>query len=194
MTDESKSRGVASRRLARTLALVAVTMFGFGYAMVPLYNAFCELTGLNGRTGERIAAETVERMPQDVTREVTVEFVTAVNAGFPWEFRPAISQISVHPGVETEVMFEASNRGSAAITGQAVPSVTPTESTRFFSKTECFCFTQQTLTAGETKQMPVRFVVNPKLPKHIQTITLGYTFFRAEQQAAVSPRGNEPNT
>jgi len=187
---------VATRRLVTRLSLLVLAMFGFGYLLVPLYDVFCEVTGLNGKTG-RITTAQAAATQIDTSRTVTVEFVTSVNAGFPWAFRPVVSRIDVHPGEETEVMFEAVNRGADTIAGQAVPSVAPNEAARFFSKTECFCFTQQTLAAGEARRMPVRFVVNPKLPPNIQTLTLGYTFFRSTVQAAAnsdSAAGNAPRS
>lgn len=175
----------ATRRLVARLSLLVLAMFGFGYLLVPLYDVFCEVTGLNGKTG-RITRVEAAATQVDMSRTVTVEFVTSVNAGFPWTFRPVVSRIDVHPGEETEVMFEAVNRSAGPVAGQAVPSVAPNEAARFFSKTECFCFTQQTLAAGEAKRMPVRFIVNPRLPQHIQTLTLGYTFFRSTAQAAAN--------
>ncbi len=177
----------ANRRLISKLLLVVLAMFGFGYLLVPLYNVFCEITGVNGKTGRLSTAEAAA-IPVDNARLITVEFVTNVNSGFPWAFKPMMSRVAVHPGIETEVMFEATNRSADTVTGQAVPSVAPNAAARFFSKTECFCFTQQTLTTGETRQMPVRFVVNPKLPKNIQTLTLGYTFFRSTIQVSASPK------
>jgi len=186
------AHNTATTRLVAKLLVVVVAMFGFGYLMVPLYNVFCELTGLNGRAG-RMSVETAQTLQRDDSRQVKVEFVTSVNAGFPWQFKPLQASVTVHPGEETQVLFEVSNQSDAAVTGQAVPSVSPIEVTRFFSKTECFCFTQQTLASRETKQMPVRFVVNPKLPATVDTITLGYTFFRSNVQE-VAPGGVTPNS
>ena len=175
-----------NRRLVSKLMVLVVTMFGFGYLLVPLYNVFCEVTGLNGKTG-RLSVVEAAAISVDHSRVVTVEFVTTVNSGFPWEFKPLVTRIEVHPGVETEAIFEVTNRNSETVIGQAVPSVAPNSAARFFSKTECFCFTQQTLAAGETRRMPVRFVVDPRLPKNIQTLTLGYTFFRSTMQVSVNP-------
>lgn len=172
----------ANRRLAVKLFGVTVLMFGFGYALVPLYDVFCEITGLNGKTG-RLTDEAAVALVADESRLVTVEFVTSVATTLPWGFEPTVAQVKVHPGVETLVMFEAVNRTDHAIVGQAVPSVAPSAAARYFSKTECFCFTQQELAPGEAKQMPVRFVVNPRLPEHIRTLTLGYTFFETTPTA-----------
>jgi cytochrome c oxidase assembly protein subunit 11 len=182
----------ATRRLATRLLLVVVAMFGFGYLLVPLYDVFCEVTGLNGKTG-RMTAEAAEAFTPDPTRTVTVEFVTNVNAGFSWSFRPLVTRVEVNPGAQTEVMFEVTNRSSDATVGQAVPSVAPNEAARFFSKTECFCFTEQKLAAGETRQMPVRFIVDPRLPKNIESLTLGYTFFRATSPATAGRETADKN-
>jgi cytochrome c oxidase assembly protein subunit 11 len=179
----------ANRRLAGRLVVVVVAMFGFGYLMVPLYNVFCEVTGLNGKTG-RMSTEAAAGLGVDHSRTVSVEFVTSVNAGFPWTFRPLVTRVDVHPGEETQVMFEATNRGSEGSVGQAIPSVAPNGAARFFSKTECFCFSQQPLQAGETRQMPVRFVVDPKLPQGIDTLTLAYTFFRSTANVSARDGGS----
>ena len=177
---------IANHRLVSKLMVLVFAMFGFGYLLVPMYNVFCEVTGLNGKTG-RLSVVEAAAIPVDTSRVVTVEFVTNVNSGFPWVFKPMVMRIEVHPGVETEAIFEVTNRSSETAIGQAVPSVAPNSAARFFSKTECFCFTQQTLAAGETRRMPVRFVVDPRLPKKIQTLTLGYTFFRSTMQVSVNP-------
>lgn len=178
----------ATGPLVRKLCVLVIAMFGFGYAIVPLYSAFCKATQLDGRT-RRVSEAAVATMAKDLGREVTVEFVTNVNSNLPWNFRPLVSSVKVHPGVETAVEFEVSNRSTDPIIGQAIPSIVPAEVARFFSKTECFCFTQQTLAAGETRRMPVRFVVNPKIPQQVARLTLGYTFFRATPQvSATAPR------
>ncbi|MBM4226544.1 MAG: cytochrome c oxidase assembly protein [Gammaproteobacteria bacterium] len=187
MTTETQQR--ATRRLVSRLALVVVAMFGFGYLLVPLYDVFCEVTGMNGKTG-RLSAEQANSMTADPSRLVTVEFVTSVNSGFPWNFKPMVSRVEVVPGKQMEVMFEVTNRTSDTAIGQAVPSVAPNEAARYFSKTECFCFTEQKLAPGETRQMPVRFIVDPRLPKNIESLTLGYTFFRSTVQVSASPAQN----
>ena len=173
----------AIRRTAARLALATCVMFGFGYALVPLYNVFCEVTGLNGKTG-RLTAEAAAGVGIDQSRLVTVEFVTNVGAGMPWEFKPLVSKVRVHPGAETQVEFEASNQASFAVTGSAVPSVAPNAAARYFSKTECFCFTQQSLEPHESRTMPVRFVVDPRLPRDVEVLTLAYTFFESVSASA----------
>lgn len=176
----------ANRRIVTRLLTATCLMFAFGYALVPLYNVFCEVTGLNGKTGRVTQAE-VSAGAVDESRLVTVEFVTNVNAGMPWEFRPVTNKISVHPGAETLVEFVASNTAVFPVTGSAVPSVAPNSAARYFNKTECFCFSQQALGPGETRRMPVRFVVDPKLPESVTVLTLAYTFFESVETAAQTP-------
>lgn len=171
----TESTTIRTRRTARHLALVAAGMFAFGYALVPLYDVFCEITGLNGKTG-RLDAAQVE-LGVDPARTVTVEFVAHVNGDLPWSFAPEVRKVEVHPGALTEANFTAVNRSSEAITGNAVPSVAPGRASRYFSKTECFCFTAQRLEPGEQKRLPLRFVVDPRLPADVRTLTLSYTFF-----------------
>lgn len=186
-------RQTAIRRTSLRLLVVTCLMFGFGYALVPLYNVFCEITGLNGKTG-RLSAEQAAVVTVDEARTVTVEFVTNVNAGMPWEFRPLVSKVQVHPGQPTTVEFEAVNFAQYPVTGSAVPSVAPNAASRYFAKTECFCFTQQVLDAGETRRMPVRFVVDPKLPDTVRVLTLAYTFFESESTAAFGGDGADPRS
>lgn len=168
----------ANRRLALKLAAVAVGMFGFGYALVPLYEVVCEYTGLGGRTGIVTAVEAAA-LGVDRGREVVVEFDTNVNGSLPWSFAALQRRITVHPGEITEVHFVAQNIANRTVVGQAVPSVAPARASPYFNKTECFCFTQQALAPGERREMPVRFVVGPDLPSGVNTVTLSYTFFEA---------------
>ena len=165
-------------RIENKLAILAVAMFGFGYALVPLYNVFCEITGLNGKTGT-IAREQAEKLDVDRGRMVTVEFDTNVNGSLPWSFRAAEQKLRVHPGEIADAVFVVENNSDKTIIGQAIPSVAPAQASLFFNKTECFCFTRQTLAPRERKEMLVRFVVGPDLPKKISTMTLSYTFFLA---------------
>ncbi len=170
----------ANRRFALKLAGLTLAMFGFGYALVPIYNVFCEITGINGKTG-RVEASALDGAV-DLSREVTVEFITSVNGSFALEFEPEVTRMTVHPGGLYEASFVASNLSDRATVGQAVPSVAPSSAASHFNKTECFCFTQQSFKARESKRMPVRFVVDRDLPEHVRTITLSYTFFDAGQQ------------
>ena len=162
--------------LAGKLAVVTVLMFGFGYALVPLYDLICDITGLNGTTGV-VSDAKASVLEVDESRTVKVQFISTVNSSLDWDFAPVVDEMMVHPGKVYETEFVAVNRASAPVTGQAVPSVAPVEGARYFNKTECFCFTKQTLAAGERKQMPVRFVVDTRIDPDIEEVTLSYTFF-----------------
>lgn len=187
----SKRRGI-DKAIARTsvkVGAVALGMFAFGYALVPLYDVICEVTGLNGKTG-RAEARTVERVAVD--RWVTVEFTGNTMAGLPWDFRPLQHSMRVQPGQTVTAYYEVSNTTGDAITGQAVPSVAPNKAAAHFKKIECFCFTQQSLQAGESRKMPVLFVVNPELPKDVSTVTLSYAFFNADRDSSSKYGGGAP--
>ena len=172
----------ANRRLAIKLFAVTVAMFGFGFGMSPMYDLMCRAFGLNGKTG-RVAEQEVAQ-PVDANRTVTVEFTALATSGLPWEFKPLVKKLEVHPGKTMEVKYLARNLAREEITGQAVPSVTPGVSATHFKKIECFCFTRQTLKPGEAREMPVRFVVDAGLDKDVRTITLSYTFFNADKASA----------
>lgn len=171
----------ANRRSARRLAVAAVAMFGFGYALVPLYDVFCEVTGIGGKTG-RIDGDRATAV--DKSRWVTIEFTSGVNQGMPWEFRPATTTARVHPGEIATTTYYARNLSNEPIVGRAVPSVTPNAAASHFKKVECFCFSEQRLEGQEEKVMPVRYVVSPDLPADIRTITLSYTFFNTNKAPA----------
>jgi cytochrome c oxidase assembly protein subunit 11 len=171
-------------------------MFGFGYAMIPLYKQMCEITGINIlAVGERDVpggASGAANTQVDLSRTITVEF--DANARGPWEFKPAVRSVQVHPGEMTTVMYEFRNVQNRRMTAQAIPSYAPRNAANHFNKVECFCFRQYTLNPGEKKEWPVVFVVDPKLSKDVKTITLSYTFFEvgapmppAPQSAAVGP-------
>ncbi len=177
----------AQQRLIRRNALVLVAfvagMFGFGYATVPLYNALCQITGLNGKVaGEAIKEPVVASV--DRTRMIKVQFVTTVNGGRPWQFVAEQPVVSVHPGEFTTVMFHARNTEDHDLVAQAVPNVAPIEAARYLRKSECFCFRNQPFKTGELKEMPVRFVIDRELPAEVDTVTLSYTFFDVTQAAA----------
>ena len=179
--------GSNNKRLAAWLAIIPVCMFGFGYLLVPLYEVFCDVTGINGDTGVVSQAEALAK-EADIERLVTVEFDTNINGQLPWNFRPGIHKLKVHPGEMNKVAFYAENYSGREITGQAIPSVAPAQASLFFNKTECFCFSQQTLAPGEGKEMDVVFVVDTALPRDISTMTLSYTFFEvAKPVAATTP-------
>lgn len=170
---------------AAKLGLVVLGMFGFGFALVPLYNVFCDITGLNGKTGV-VGAEQVKAYAVDTSREVTVEFVTSLNQGMNWEFAPTTRKMKVHPGQVYSTMFVARNLYAQDMVGQAVPSVMPSVASKYFNKTECFCFVNQSFAAGQRREMPVSFVIDPALPPEVDTVTLSYTFFDVTQTAAKS--------
>lgn len=180
MSDQSQSANL--RSVARILVVV-VAMFGFGYLMVPLYSVFCELTGLNGKTGRVDEQAVAARYHVDKDRLVTVQFVVNSNQGMPWDVTPDQLELQVHPGEIIATSFTARNPTGRDMVGQAVPSVAPNVAGRYFNKTECFCFTQQKLAAGERREMPLHFVVDPRLPKDVRTLTLAYTFFDVTGQA-----------
>jgi cytochrome c oxidase assembly protein subunit 11 len=163
----------------RKLSMLAVIMFGFGFALVPFYKKICEVTGVNNV----IKADAAVNTQIDAARVVTVEFDSNLRKELPWTFRALQPDARVHPGEMVTVMYEISNRSQHAVTGQAIPSYGPQLAARYFKKLECFCFTQQTLQPGETKQMPVVFVIERGLPDDVNTITLSYTFFEVEGTA-----------
>lgn len=171
-----------NRRLARKLVLVTLAMFAFGFALVPLYDVFCQITGLNGKTGRLDPQVATAAGQVDTGRWVTVEFIANVAQGLPWELRPVVKKMRVHPGEMVNAAYYARNLADRSMTGQAVPSVTPGVAAAHFKKLECFCFSHQELKAGEGKEMPLRYVVQPDLPKDISTVTLSYTFFNVDPQ------------
>lgn len=170
---------VSHKLLMRKLVLICIAMFGFGFALVPLYDVFCRYTGINGKT-ENTAAAASRRI--DESREISVEFIANTDAGIPWQFAPEITRISVHPGQVKVVNFLAENLSAEATIGRAVPSVSPGEAARYFKKIECFCFVEQPLDAHQGKAMPVQFYIDPDLPKHFTTITLSYRLYRSPVQ------------
>ena len=171
---------ISSKQLIK-LVMIPVLMFGFGFALVPLYDVFCEVTGLNGKTG-RVEAATVDQKTVDTSRTIRVKFLANTGTGLPWQFKPLVNEMDIHPGQIYEAMYEVSNRADRVTMGQAVPSVSPTPASLHFNKTECFCFTQQELAAYETREMPLRFVINHQIPEDIVEVTLSYTFFNIEKK------------
>lgn len=171
-----------NRMVVKLLAIV-VGMFGFGFALVPLYDVLCDALGINGKTSETAAV--YESVEIDESRLVTVDFITRINTGMPWEFRTETKQVKVHPGQLNQVDFYVKNPASKAIVGQAVPSVSPGPAAIYMNKTECFCFEQQTLQAGEEMLMPMQFYVDPQLPDDITYFTVQYTLYNVTASAAV---------
>ena len=187
MNDTALQR--SNRRTAIRLGAVVLAMFAFGFALVPLYDVICEVTGLNGRSAALTGTAAPTTLTVDTGRTVTVEFVAILNQGLDWTFSPAVRQMEVHPGQQYLTHFVARNRRDAASVGQAVPSVSPASAARHFNKTECFCFTRQAFEPQESREMPVAFVVDPRLPPGIERLTLAYTFFELTD-AAAGPHGN----
>lgn len=173
MSDPQRSRSV--QKQVYLLLLVAVLMFGFGYALVPLYNVLCDAFGLNGKTGGQVERAVVSAV--DRSRTITVQFVSMNNAQLPWKFYPYRKSVEVHPGENTKIAYFAKNESGRTMTVQAIPSVAPGLAAKYLKKTECFCFARQTLATGETMDMPLLFHIDRELPKDVQEITLSYTLF-----------------
>ncbi|GAA0817777.1 cytochrome c oxidase assembly protein [Colwellia asteriadis] len=169
------SETVSHSKTVKKLSLVVLAMFGFGFALVPLYDVFCDITGLNGKTND--TAATYNANGVDESRTITVQFITRNAQGIPWQFSPVINSIDVHPGEMKFVKFYAKNKAGHAMTGQAVPSVSPGMAANYFNKIECFCFTNQPLAAGEEVEMGLQFYVDQDLPSDISTLTLSYTLY-----------------
>ena len=163
----------ANRRLILRLLMLVVVMFGFGFALVPIYDVMCQAFGINGKTaGAYDGAQMV-----DEARQVRVQFLATNAAGMVWEFGPQADELVVNPGQPSDMLFVAHNPTDKPMTAQAIPSVAPSKAAAFFHKTECFCFTQQVLQPGERIEMPVRFIVDRDLPKDVKHLTLAYTLF-----------------
>ena len=166
----------ANQQTLVKLLVVAVMMFGFGFAMVPFYRAICDALGLNNV----VKADIVANTQVDAGRFVTIEFDANLRSNLPWTFTPVEKSVRVHPGALTQVTYEVRNRSDRAVTGQAIPSFGPQLAAGYFKKLDCFCFTQQTLAPGEVRMMPVAFVIEPGFPQDVNTVTLSYTFFEVE--------------
>lgn len=179
METQGRNGGDQSRKLNAQmfgkLVVIAVLMFGFGYALVPIYKKICEITGVNILTPKDVGVASAGNTQIDKSRTITVEF--DANAQGPWRFRPTVNSVQVHPGEMTQVVYEVVNTQARSINGQAIPSYAPQQVMAHFKKIECFCFQQQTLGPNEAKQMPVVFYIDPALPRDVKTITLSYTFF-----------------
>jgi cytochrome c oxidase assembly protein subunit 11 len=188
-TPKRQLLGRDNRLMLGKLTVVVGLMFGFGYALVPMYNAICNALGINnlarselltnGHSGEKVNTQV------DPSRTITIEFDT--NARGPWDFKPAVRSLDVHPGQLTTVMYEFKNTQDRTMAAQAIPSYAPKQAMAHFNKLECFCFNEYTLKPGETKQWPVVFVVDSKLPKDVRTITLSYTFFEVGGKIPPAP-------
>jgi cytochrome c oxidase assembly protein subunit 11 len=175
MAYEKSGRLELNKRLMGKLFVVAVLMFGFGYALIPVYKQMCEVLGINVLTQQDGMAVYDKNTQVDKSRTIRIELDG--NAQGPWRFRPVQRSIDVHPGELATVMYEVVNTQARTVQAQAIPSYAPQSATPHFMKVECFCFKQQTLKANEARQMPVVFYIDPKLPREVKTITLSYTFF-----------------
>ena len=162
-------------KIVKRLLLTVAGMFAFGFALVPLYNVFCEVTGFNGRTNNEPAA--VSQHEVDKSRTVRVQFITRTAQGIPWKFEPEIKEVRVHPGEVRVVNFLAANPTPDDMVAQAIPSIAPAEASLYLNKVECFCFNQQPLAAGNDAKMPMQFYIAPDIPAHITTFTLSYTLY-----------------
>jgi len=164
-----------NRNMTWKLLAIAAGSFGFGFALVPLYNVLCSVTGYGDQSKLRQQVSTIEH--PDVSRTVTVEFLADVASSGDWEFRPVVRTITVHPGQLYTAQFYAHNLTGRDTVAQAVPNIAPSEVAAYFHKTECFCFSPQHFNLNEGRNMPVRFIIDPALPSHIDLITLAYTFY-----------------
>lgn len=188
---EPQARSGHKQMVVKLVVIVAV-MFGFGYAMVPMYRAICAALGINVLSlAEREVPGTASRAKPntqvDLSRTITIEF--DANARGPWSFKPEIRSLEVHPGQLNTVIYEFRNDQPRAMSAQAIPSYAPKQSTAHFNKLECFCFNEYTLQPGESKRWPVVFVIDPKLPRDVKTITLSYTFFEVGGKVPAAPAG-----
>lgn len=178
-----------NRSMLLKLLVVTAAMFGFGYALVPMYKQICEALGINVLTLSegRVAGKEKPNTQLDPTRTVTVEF--DANARGPWQFKPARNSLQVHPGEMATVEYEFRNVQNRTMVAQAIPSYAPMQAGPHFNKVECFCFSEWTLKPGESKRWPVTFVIDNKLPKDVTTITLSYTFFEVGGRVPAEPKG-----
>jgi cytochrome c oxidase assembly protein subunit 11 len=173
------THAIDNRRMLTKLSIVAVAMFGFGFALVPFYNHICRALGVDSLVDRDEAPANTQ---VDLTRKVTIE-LDANSHDIPWRFQPLVRHLEVHPGEIVHVEYEVANVRSAPVTGQAVVSYGPALAGRYVHKLDCFCFTQQTLAAGETRRMPVTFIVDGSIPADINTFTLSYTFFEVAHRS-----------
>ncbi|MEI6860394.1 MAG: cytochrome c oxidase assembly protein [Shewanella sp.] len=179
----SQIQGKSNRKLISMLIAGAVGMFGFGFALVPLYDVLCEKLGINGKTQN--SASTYKSIIIDKSRTITIEFMTQIQNDMPWEFKPAVKRMQVYPGELVHTNFNAKNLSKQTIIGQAIPSVSPGQGAAYFNKTECFCFNQQRLKAEESAELPLIFFVDPDLPDSITTLTLSYTLYNITDRGYV---------
>lgn len=178
---DSKQAHQNNTKLVGKLVVITCLMFGFGFALVPLYDVFCEVTGINGKTNE--SAVNYQAIGIDESRTITVEFLTRTHNGMPWEFRSTKQRVEVHPGELNRIDFYIQNPSRNAIIGRAIPSVSPGTAALYLNKTECFCFNYQPLEAGAEALMPMQFYVDPQIPEDINVFTVQYTMFNVTEDA-----------
>ncbi|MCW8905735.1 MAG: cytochrome c oxidase assembly protein [Sedimenticola sp.] len=196
MNSESNPLARKKQRTVWLLSLLVLGMFGFGFALVPLYDLLCQVTGIqsvNVRNATINRAEVSQAdKPQGIqSRTITIKFDTSVHPSLPWEFEPMQRNLKVHPGQLYQVNFSARNRSSESITGQAIPSVAPWQATPFLNKLECFCFNQQTLAGGESVEMPLKFMISNDLPDEVRSLTLSYSLMKLVQPAGNASSGRK---
>lgn len=193
---QEQNQHKANKKTLGRFSLIAVAMFGFGFALAPMYEAFCSAFGINGRfvdiqDGSYDASKKVANITEvDKSRVVTVQFTASRNQNMNWEFKALENIVKVNPGEVRVVKFYAKNNTDKTVIAQAVPSISPGQATKYLNKIECFCFTQQTFKPGEAREMPLRFVVDPAMPSKISTLTLAYTFFDTQNRKASNDKAN----
>ncbi len=186
MTDKTIIKKRKAKRLLISLFLLTIIMFGFGFALVPLYDVLCNVLGINGKTN---TSSVSNRSLVDKSRSITVQFLATNNESLPWEFHPMIKKVELHPGQNIKIAYYAKNDSERVMTVQAIPSVTPGLAASHLKKTECFCFNQQTLKPGQSMEMPIIFHLDNSLPKNINEVTLSYTLFEAKKPAKNKTKG-----
>ena len=174
MSQPSTKPANKHKRIILITVGIAIGMFGFGFALVPIYNVMCKTLGINGKTANHAIAN---HAVVNKSRTITIEFVTTNNSNLPWTFRPETRKMKIHPGADNQVIFYAKNLTNQTMTVQAIPSVTPGLAAKHLKKTECFCFTRQTFKAHQALEMPVVFHIDNEIPEYIHEITLSYTLF-----------------
>jgi len=197
MAESNAQSGAAApdhRKVVRRALLAVGGAFFFCFSLIPIYSIYCEITGANGKTGQITGNDAPAYI--DRSRTITVQFDGTSHSSLPWEFKPEVREMTVHPGELAGAVFYAQNLDAESIVGQAVPSVAPNVASIYFNKTECFCFTEQLLAPGERREMPVRFVIDPDIPESVKTVTLSYTFFlnelATERVAKETPVADNP--
>ncbi len=181
VVNNNKSNKKSNKKIIYWIVLCLLLSFAFSYALVPLYNTFCKITGLNGKTDGRYKVEYASTV--DASRSIRVQFTTNLNKHLPWEFKPSLKSVTVHPGERKQVTFYIKNLSDKTIVGRAIPSITPGTVARQMHKTECFCFGEQILRPGESMLMPLVFFLDKNFPKDINEMTLSYTFFDTQKMA-----------